>query len=186
MQKYQSPSDIDRRFSPAQWNYVLDHAEEAYARNDTPSVYDYADKFGIEFASLWIRAQILALYGSSSNKDPGIVDGIKLFCDAFTPKVKRFKLVHLMIFFANYKAGMYDNSFASFDARRIGNAFFDKFVPDLNLILDRIEKEKQRKEREERSFTPPPGYSSLSWYQELKRRAANGDQEAVEMLNFKQ
>ena len=87
-----------------------------------------------------------------------------------------------MLFFARYKAGKYDNSYASFDAKRIGNAFFKEFVKERNIELDRITKEQTQKEIERRRFTPPEGYSSLSWNKELRRRASEGDVEALELL----
>lgn len=87
-----------------------------------------------------------------------------------------------MLFFARYKAGKYDNSYASFDAKRIGNAFFKEFVKERNIELDRITKEQTQKEIGRRRFTPPEGYSSLSWYKELRRRASEGDVEALELL----
>jgi hypothetical protein len=87
-----------------------------------------------------------------------------------------------MLFFARYKAGKYDNSYASFDARRIGNAFFNEFRKERNNELDKINRERMQKEIEERRFTPPQGYSSYSWYQELRRRADEGDEEAIKIL----
>lgn len=90
-----------------------------------------------------------------------------------------------MLFFARYKAGKYDNSFASFDAKRIGNAFFTEFIKERNRELDRINRERTQEEIEQRRFTPPEGYTSFSWYNELKRRAASGDQEAIDILNNK-
>lgn len=44
------------------------------------------------------------------------------------------------------------------------------------------ERRKAEEQREKDRFTPPEGYTSLTWYQEIKRRAANGDAEAQEML----
>ena len=88
-----------------------------------------------------------------------------------------------MLFFARYKAGKYDNSYSTFDAKRIGNAFFHEFVKERNNELDRITREKTQHDIEERRFIPPVGYTSFSWYQELKRRAAEGDEDAMKILN---
>ena len=162
MTKYRSPSDIEMLFSPANWGYAMDNTEKAY-KAECPTIYDYSEKFGIEYAVMWVRL-------------------IKLFCHSFTAQVKGFKLSELMLFFARYKAGRYDNSFASFDARRIGNAFFKEFIPERNSELDRINREEMQREIELRRFTPPKGYTSLSWYLELRRRADAGDEEAIRML----
>lgn len=169
-------------FSPANWGYAMDNIEKAY-KAECPTIYDYSEKFGIEYAVMWVRLQIMALYGSSPNKEKGVSDGIKLFCHSFTAQVKGFKLSELMLFFARYKAGRYDNSYASFDARRIGNAFFKEFIPERNNELDRISREEERMRIERSRFTPPQGHSSLSWYRELKQRAESGDEEARKMLS---
>lgn len=89
-----------------------------------------------------------------------------------------------MLFFARYKAGKYDNSFASFDARRIGNAFFKEFRSERNYELDAINRKRIQNEIENRRFTPPEGYSSLSWYNELKRRAESGDAESKQIIDL--
>lgn len=159
----------------------MNNIEKAY-KAECPTIFDYVEKFGIEYAAMWIRSQVMALYGSSSNREKGIADGIKLFCDSFTAQVKGFKLSELMLFFARYKAGKYDNSFASFDARRIGNAFFKEFIPERNMELDSINRKTIQDEIERRRFIPPQGYTSLSWYNELRKRAESGDEEAIKIL----
>ena len=47
------------------------------------------------------------------------------------------------------------------------------------------ERERAEERREKDRFTPPPGYTSLSWYREIKRRAEAGDPEAARMLSGK-
>ena len=37
-------------------------------------------------------------------------------------------------------------------------------------------------EIERRRFIPPQGYTSLSWYNELRKRAESGDEEAIKIL----
>lgn len=181
MTKYRSPSDLETSFSPIHWGYVMNNVEKAY-RTECPTIFDYSEKFGIEYAAMWIRSQVMALYGSSSNREKGVADGIKLFCDSFTAQVKGFKLSELMLFFARYKAGRYDNSFASFDARRIGNAFFKEFIPERNMELDSFNRKMEQDKIEQRRFTPPQGYTSLSWYNELKKRAESGDEAATKLI----
>lgn len=149
---------------------------------DCPTLVDYEKIYGEGVSADWIRIQVLTLFGASNCKDIGVADGIKLFAQSFAQEVKTYKLSELMLFFARYKAGKYDNSYASFDARRIGNAFFNEFRKERNNELDKINRERMQKEIEERRFTPPQGYSSYSWYQELKRRADEGDEEAIRIL----
>lgn len=156
--------------------------EKAYT-SETPYLIHLEKQFGTDSMVHWIKGQVLALFGSSTSDDKGIVDGISLFATSFAMHVKGFKLTELMLFFARYKSGKYDNSYTKFDARRIGNAFFKNFIPERNNELDAINRKKIQREIEERRFIPPKGYSSLSWYQELKKRASNGDEEAIKILN---
>lgn len=179
--KWKSPSDIERQFSPNNWAYAISNPEKAYTA-ECPTLMDYGSLYGKNYPSDWIYLQVLALYGSSNNREKGTSDGILLFAQSFAQEVKNFKLSELMLFFARYKAGKYDNSYASFDAKRIGNAFFTEFVKERNRELDRITREQTQRQIEERRFTPPQGYSSFSWYQELKRRAQQGDEEAINIL----
>lgn len=179
--KWKNHSDIERQFSPNNWGYTLSNPDKAYMA-DCPTLVTYEQLYGEGVSSDWIRIQILTLFGSSNCKDAGVADGIKLFAQSFAQEVKTYKLSELMLFFARYKAGKYDNSYASFDARRIGNAFFNEFRKERNNELDKINRERTQREIEERRFTPPEGYSSYSWYLELKKRAINGDAEAKSLL----
>ena len=65
MKKYRNPSDIETSFSPVHWSYALNNIERAY-KAECPTIFDYVEKFGIEYAAMWIRSQVMALYGSSS------------------------------------------------------------------------------------------------------------------------
>lgn len=174
-------SDIERQFSPLKWGYTVANAERAYEA-DCPTLLTYDKLYGNGVASDWIHIQVLGLFGSSSCKDIGVVDGIELFAQSFSQEVKNFKLSELMLFFARYKAGRYDNSYSSFDAKRIGNAFFHEFVRERNIELDRINRKKEQEKIEKRRFTPPEGYTSLTWYRELQRRASEGDKDAIAIL----
>lgn len=177
-------SEAQKKFSPAKWEYVMSNVEKAYT-TDTPCLVHLEQAHGTDGMVYWVKGQILALFGSSASDDKGIADGISLFASSFASQVKGYKLTELMLFFARYKAGKYDNSFTKFDARRIGNAFFKEFIPERNRELDRINNKRIQEEIENRRFIPPKGYTSLSWYQELKKRAENGDIEAENLLKNK-
>lgn len=181
MMKLRNHSDVSKIYSPANWAYVLNNAEKAYTA-DCPTLWDIFDSFGREYAELWIMQQVLALYGASSSKELGIVDGIKIFSQAFSSQVKTYKLTELMLFFARYEAGRYDASFSCFDTRRIGSAFFREFLPERRNEITVIKRRMTMREMKRRQFVAPEGYTSLSWYEELKRRARNGDNEAIKLL----
>lgn len=174
MTRLKSPSDVDRLYAPSLWGYAMQHAEKAYTA-DCPTLADIAATFGAEYAAMWIRGQVLALYGASSNRDAAVSNGIKPFADSFAPLANPYKLSELMLFFARYKAGVYDNSYATFDTRRIGNAFFREFLPQRAAELAAIERDRATeaylKSRElPEGYTVPEGYNPYTWYQERVRR----------------
>lgn len=181
MEKWKDHSDVERVFSPANWGYTVSNSEKAYT-SDCPTLQKYDVAYGENMSADWIYIQVLALYGSSSNKDKGVADGIRIFAQSFSSQVKTFKLSEMMLFFARYKAGRYDNSYSTFDAKRIGNAFFKEFIPERNNELDRIERSRIQNEIEQRRFIPPEGFNSSTWYLHLKQRAESGDQEAIKLI----
>lgn len=181
--RLQSPSDVDIIYSPKNWNYVTANPEKAYYA-DCPVMYDIIERFGEEYACFWVQAQISAMFAMSANKDKGTVNGIKMFADSFAMQVKTYKLTELMLFFSRYRAGKYDDSFATFDSRRIGRAFFSEFRKERQYELDKYHRAREQEEIEKRRFTPPEGYTSWTWYQEIKKRAESGDIEAQAALQF--
>ena len=174
---------MERQFSPTHWGYTLANPERAYTAS-CPTLSAYDRLYGEGSAEDWVCTQITVLFAASSSREKGLVDGIRLFSAAFAAEVRQYKLSELMLFFARYKSGKYDNSYASFDAKRIGNAFFKEFLKERVYEIDRAERARVQQEIEQRRFTPPKGYTSYSWYQELKRRAEQGDAEAAAMISF--
>ena len=180
--KWKDRSDIIRAFSPVHWGYTAQHPERAYTAG-CPTLLQFDAVYGEGSSGYWIETMVTGLFGASSSREKGNADGIHVFCEAFAAQVKGFKLSELMLFFARYKAGRYDNSYASFDARRIGNAFFKEFIRERNSELDAINRSAEQEQIENRRFTPPYGHTSLSWYHELRKRAESGDEEAKKMLS---
>ena len=181
MTKWKNRSEVERVFSPSHWGYVLQNPEKAYMA-DCPSLMQYDALYGNGSSELWIDMQVSCIFGASNSKEKGVADGIRLFCQSFAAEAKVYKLSELMLFFARYKAGKYDNSFASFDARRIGNAFFKEFKTERECELDAMNRKRVQDEIERRRFIPPAGHTSWSWVQELRKRAASGDEEAIRQL----
>lgn len=136
---------------------------------------DYDAAYGQGEAANWIDIQVSALFGASSKADKTLADSIGIFANTFAAEVRTYKLSELMLFFARYKAGVYDNSYATFDTRRIGNAFFKEFLPqraqELAAIERRTQTDEYLKSRElPEGYTVPEGYTAWSWYKERVRR----------------
>lgn len=181
VQKWNGPSDVEKQFNPVHWGYTLSNPDRAYMAS-CPTLAAYDRLFGEGCAEDWICTQITVLFAASSSREKGLADGIRLFSSAFAAEVRQYKLSELMLFFARYKAGKYDNSYASFDAKRIGNAFFKEFLKERVYEIDRVERAKVQQQIEDRRFVAPEGHTSYSWYQELKKRALAGDKEAASQL----
>ena len=173
--RWTTTDDIERVFAPQNWAYAAANVTRAYTA-PCPTLSEYAARFGQQFAADWVELQMLALFGSSSNQSKGVADGIPLFAASFAAEAGRYRLTELMLFFARYKAGRYDKSFATFDCRRIGNAFFREFLPERTDELYRIEqgrrqteeRERQRRADAEAQRRIPEGYDAFTWFLHCK------------------
>jgi hypothetical protein len=77
---------------------VAQNPEKAYFSN-CPTIKKYDEVYGEGNAEMWIYAQVLALFGSSSCKDEGVAQGIGIFAQTFASSVQIYKLSELMLFF---------------------------------------------------------------------------------------
>lgn len=172
--KFPTRGDVEVGFSPQKWGYALANPSRAYMA-DCPTLADYNAMYGVGASADWVYMQVLALFGASSSKDKEQVDAISIFASNFSQEAKRYKLSELMLFFGRYKAGRYDNSYTTFDTKRIGNAFFNEFLPQRRVEIDIAEREQQQKESMKRRELPegysiPQGYNPYTWYVECMRR----------------
>lgn len=163
-----------RAYNPAHWGYTAANPSKAYLAA-CPTIGEMDVLYGTGTAASWIDLQVSALFGASSKADKAAADSIGVFADTFAAEVRTYKLSELLLFFARYKAGVYDNSFATFDTRRIGNAFFREFVPQRAKELASIERRAQTdaflKSRElPDGYRVPDGYNPYTWYKERVRR----------------
>lgn len=163
-----------RAYNPAHWGYTAQNPGKAYAAT-CPTLGEMDGLYGTGAAANWIDMQVSALFGASSKTDPGLASGIGIFADTFAAEARMYKLSELMLFFARYKAGAYDGSYAAFDTRRIGNAFFREFLPQRARELAAIERQAASEAALSRRELPPgyavpPGYTPWTWYLERVRR----------------
>lgn len=122
LMKYPNRSDVERAYAPNLWGYTLNNPERAYMA-ECPTLLIYDKLYGEGSSTIWIHIHVTALYGASPSKDKELVNSIAIFSETFSAEVRLYKLSELMLFFGRYKAGRYDNSYQSFDTKRIGNAF---------------------------------------------------------------
>lgn len=132
-------SKLMQNYSPANWHYLSQIGDKVYLRECAAlgalnTLYDNAGA-----AQSWLEIQITGMFLSSASDNEVLTEGIRLFVDNFTAIASSYKLTELMLFFSRYKAGRYDNSYVSFDPRRIGLAFNKEFLPERNRAIARIE-----------------------------------------------
>lgn len=141
-------TDMEKRYSPANWAYVARDERKAYTA-ECPALGALPDLYGFRDAcAMWIDTQLTSMFLTSGSKDPTLGESITLFARSFAEQVRPYKLTELMLFFSKYRAGMYDESYIQFSPKRIGNCFFSKFLPERNRMLARIENEAQRERTE--------------------------------------
>lgn len=165
---------MQRAYNPVHWGYTANNPQKAY-QAACPTLMEYDSAYGHGEAANWIDIQVSALFGASSKSDKTLADSIGIFANTFAAEVRTYKLSELMLFFARYKAGVYDNSYATFDTRRIGNAFFKEFLPQRAQELAALERrqttENYLQSRElPKDYTVPEGYNPWTWYLERVRR----------------
>lgn len=176
-----APAKLKTTYSPTHLPYVLAHPSEAYAA-DCPTLARVISVQGEAVGSVWVQEQLTVVFGLSANRDTAMADSLHFAAETLAAAFAPFKLTELMLFFARYRAGRYDKSYSTFDPRRIGLAFHKEFLPERAGEQGIVERHRQQEEIEQRRFTPPEGFTSLSWYQHLKQLAAKGDKEAAAAL----
>lgn len=142
---------------------------------NSPTLYEIEAMYGEGSSTDWVLIQIMALFGASSSKDKEMVNSIAFFSESFAAETQKYKLSELMLFFGRYKAGKYDNSYQSFDTKRIGNAFFKEFLLqreyEIGMYHQRQSQEESLKRRElPEGYVIPEGYNSYTWYLERLKR----------------
>lgn len=180
-EKWKSHTDVERAFSLARNGaYALENSAGAF-RADVPTLRQYGQLYGEAAPRTWVQQQLAALFLASASRDSGLADGIRQAAALISAEAAGVKLSEMLLFFARYKSGHYDDGYSQFDTRRVCVAL-QRFMRERREEYACIERERQQREAEASRFTPPPGYTSLSWYRYLKDRAERGDAEAQKLL----
>lgn len=179
MQKYSTFEHLASRFNPDVQCRLLNNLEIAYFSN-TPTIGLVSETFGWDSAFIWMKTQITTIDFYNGTVKDGDYDSIGEAAMLFVRQYGYIKLTEFMLFVARFKLGLYGKFYGSFDPIALGECF--------KLFLRHREKEIFEIERKRLQvygsnwFVPPKGYSSLTWYQELKSRASLGDAGAIELL----
>lgn len=177
-QKYSTFESLAARFNPDVQSRLVNNLEVAYL-SDTPTVGLLAEAYGWDRAVFWLKAQLLSLDRYNGTARDCELDVIGETAALFARNYSHIRLTEIMLFLARFKLGIYGKFYGGFDPIALGEAF-RKHLQGRAQEVAQIERRRTRTCEE--AFVPPPGYSSLTWYQEVKRRAATGDHEAIELL----
>ncbi|WP_455671679.1 DUF6633 family protein [Phocaeicola sp.] len=135
----------------------------------------------MDAAILWVKTQILTIDFYNATKKDAEEKAINELSALIAYKYRNMRLTEFIVFVTRFKLGLYGKFYGSFDPIAVGEAL-GKYEKETTRAYERAERDRLQQEIENRRFTPPEGHSSLSWYQELKKRAQAGDKEAIEAL----
>lgn len=172
--------NLSKAFSPNMGAALLANVDKAYSDN-SPTLRIISEAYGGDSAIIWIKTQVLAIDFYNGAKKEGDEAAIIEFSKLIVRGYPNIKLTEFALFAARFKLGQYGKFYGGFDPITLGEAF-RKFLDYRTMELDKLEKQRTQSEIEARRAVIPDGYTSLSWYQELKERANNGDSFAIDQL----
>lgn len=176
--KYSTFEHLAARFNPDVQSRLLNNLQVAYL-SETPTVGLLAEAYGWDKAVFWLKAQLLSLDRYNGTTGDCELEVIGETATLFARNYPHIRMTEIMLFLARFKLGVYGKFYGSFDPIALGEAFRKHLRGRMQEVVE-LERKCNRKDEEE--FVPPPGYTSWTWYQEVKRRAAAGDPEAAELL----
>ena len=134
-------SELYANYSPGNWPHLSRIGNGVYTRH-CPALGALDDLYATRgAAATWVQAQVTAMYVASGSRDGAMANAITVFSENFSNVAAAYKLTELMLFFSRYAAGMYDDSYTTFSARRIGVAFHKEFLPQRDQVIAKIERE---------------------------------------------
>lgn len=179
MKKYSTFDGLSCRFNQDVQIALLNNTEIAYL-SEAPTIGLVSEVFGSDNASLWVKTQILTIDFYNGTSKVGDYDAIGEASRLFVREYGYIKLTEFLLFVARFKLGIYGKFYGSFDLITLGKAF-KEFLRDKQKEILNIERAKTLNYGSN-WFKPPTGYSSLTWIQELRQRAMEGDKDAIEQL----
>nr|DAZ72504.1 MAG TPA: hypothetical protein [Caudoviricetes sp.] len=178
--KYSTFEQLGAAFNPTAAARLPNNIDKVF-NSDTPTLLLVSEVYGREKAIKWIEVHInsIDLYTQVKND---LNEGARNeMANLILSHYGFLKLPEFMLFVARFKLGIYGRFYGSFDPLVLCEAL-KKFRIDRNEELERIRIRNAQRETEERAVQIPEGYTSWTWYQELKKRAEAGDLEAIESL----
>ncbi|WP_319505951.1 DUF6633 family protein [Bacteroides graminisolvens] len=178
--KYSTFCELGKAFNPQVGARLPNNTERVYT-SDAPTIQLVSEAYGRTNALSWISIQLNSIDLFTQVKNDLNEDARKELAELILSHYGFLKLPEFMLFVARFKLGIYGRFYGSFDPIAFCEAI-KRFRSDRNIELERLRLNRLRDEIEARNSPIPDGYTSWSWYMELKRRATEGDTDAIEQL----
>ena len=143
LQKYPTFEEFAKANSPARQLYLCQEAEECILGN-SPWLGLLDATYGRFASAMWLVPQIADVSVCCGLKEDASKDQIRLVASAIASRYKLLKTDEVMLFFFNFKAGLYERFYGYFDPQTIVRSV-KSFCSERELILAAHERELQQK-----------------------------------------
>lgn len=164
--------------NPSFQNVIARREDEYYGSNRAPSLAAVSAAHGNKVCESWLSIQLqdLAEYAGAKDKmrDLQCENAASIISSQFY----FLTIAEMLIFFVHFKAGKYGRFYGAVDPLVITQAL-QEFVKERAVKIEKKERERRNAEHEASAQSEGITYEQ---YLELKRRAANGDSDAINQL----
>lgn len=143
LQKYPTFEEFAKTNSPARQLYLCQEAEECILGN-SPWLGLLDATYGRFASAMWLVPQIADVSVCCGLKEDASKDQIRLVASAIASRYKLLKTDEVMLFFFNFKAGLYERFYGYFDPQTIVRSV-KSFCSERELILAAHERELQQR-----------------------------------------
>ena len=143
LQKYPTFEEFAKANSPARQLYLCQEAEECILGN-SPWLGLLDATYGRFASAMWLVPQIADVSVCCGLKEDASKDQIRLVAWAIASRYKLLKIDEVMLFFFNFKAGLYERFYGYFDPQTIVRSV-KSFCSERELILAAHERELQQR-----------------------------------------
>lgn len=143
LQKYPTFEEFAKANSPARQLYLCQEAEECILGN-SPRLGLLDATYGRFASAMWLVPQIADVSVCCGLKEDASKDQIRLVASAIASRYKLLKTDEVMLFFFNFKAGLYERFYGYFDPQTIVRSV-KSFCSERELILAAHERELQQR-----------------------------------------
>ena len=143
LQKYPTFEEFAKANSPARQLYLCQEPEECFI-GDSPWLGLLDATYGRFASAMWLVPQIADVSVCCGLKEDASKDQIRLVASAIASRYKLLKTDEVMLFFFNFKAGLYERFYGYFDPQTIVRSV-KSFCSERELILAAHERELQQR-----------------------------------------